>query len=73
MSFVNIYGPGAPRVEGHGEYGLFTLFFSAQSLTIRLGWFGAVGTILGFLCGAALIILPSAVSYLLFHHHVVVF
>ena len=73
MKFVNIYGPGAPRAEGYGECGLFTLFFSARSLTIRLGWFGAVGTILGFLCGAALIILPSAVSYLLFRHHVVVF
>ena len=54
MGFVNIYGPGATRVEGYGECGLFTLFCSAQSLTIHLGWFGAVGTIVGFLCGAAL-------------------
>ena len=38
----------------------------AKSLTIRLGWSGVVGTIVGLLCGGALIVLlPFGVSCLL--------
>ena len=37
----------------------------AKTLTIRLGWSGVVGTIVGLLCGAALILLPMGVSYFL--------
>jgi len=48
VGFVNIYGPGAPRVEGYE-------------------WFGAVGTIVGFLCGSALLFFPWAVSSVLFN------
>ena len=61
MGFVNIYGPGAPRAERYGGRGLFTLFYSAQSLTIRLGRFGVVGTTVGLFYGTALLLLPYAV------------
>jgi hypothetical protein len=69
VGFVNIYGPGAPRVKGYSERELFTFLCSALLLTIRLGWYGAVGslgTIVGFLCGTALLLLPWAVSSVLF-------
>jgi hypothetical protein len=69
VGFVNIYGPGAPRVKGYSERELFTFLCSALLLTIRLGWYGAVGslgTIVGFLCGTALLLLLWAVSSVLF-------
>ncbi|KAF8258974.1 hypothetical protein EI94DRAFT_1752799 [Lactarius quietus] len=49
MGFVNIYGPGAPRAKRYGWLGAV---------------FGAVGTIVGFLCGIAILLLPlAALSY----------
>ena len=35
----------------------------AESLFIHLGWSGVVGTIVGLLCGGALILLPFVVSF----------
>ena len=63
MDFVNIYGPGAPRAERYGGNELFLLFFSSQSLTIRPGWFGAMGTTVGLFCGVALLLLPYAALF----------
>ena len=65
--FVDIYGPGALRAERYGGHGLFS--FSAQSLTVRLGWFGAVGTIVRLFCGIALFSLPFTVFFVVDPSH----
>jgi hypothetical protein len=70
MGFMDAYGPGAPLVErlGYGEHRLLTshVVCSAQSLTIRLGWFGAVGRIVGLVCGIAFFGLLLAMVFSLY-------
>ncbi|KAF8267799.1 hypothetical protein EI94DRAFT_1729454 [Lactarius quietus] len=47
MGFLAEYGPTAPLAEQYG----------------RLSWFGAVGTVVGLLCGITLYLSPQAVFY----------
>jgi hypothetical protein len=62
MGFLNIYGTDALPAEQYGGHGLFTSF--SLRLTIRLGWLGVVGTMVGVFGGAiTILLLPFAVDY----------
>ena len=69
MGFLNIYGTDTLPAERYGGQRLFTLIYSLR-LTIRLGWWGVLGTIVGvFGGGIAVLLLPFAVDYVVIPRH----
>ena len=69
FGLLDDYGPGAPLAERYCEYhsSLFLLAFPNLYRQLRLGWFGAVGTVVGLVCGFALLGLPVAVAGLILY------
>lgn len=58
-----IYVPDAPPAERYGGRKIFSLFYTAaQLLTMILGRLRVVVTVVGFLCGSAILLLPCAVA-----------